>query len=212
MKRREDQDELDAMLALVLAMGGEKDPISFLEKQGQRQAVNSTMVARRMNPAREVWEGLGFSFTDIDGDTVLCQATLPEGWSLRPTDHSMWNDIVDGNGIIRGQMFYKAAFYDRDAHMYLSPRYGVRTDYLEEEGTACEIYFGNNQEKLFVAGQARHPRKASEAEMRAYFDKQEKLVAIAKQWGEENYPDYENVLAYWDKKSTLELKPKKGNK
>jgi hypothetical protein len=41
--------------------------------------------------------------------------SLPPGWKVVPTDHSMWSDLVDAKGEKRASIFYKAAFYDRDA-------------------------------------------------------------------------------------------------
>ena len=66
-----------------------------MENEGQKRAVAGTMMAKQMDPSREEWEKLGFTFTDIPGDEVLCKATLPEGWRMEETDHSMWTNIID---------------------------------------------------------------------------------------------------------------------
>ena len=95
-------------------------------------------------------------------------------------------------------MFYKASFYDRDAHMYLMCRYKVCTRYLDEDYNDREIYFGNDEEVLFVAGQVILPKNASRQEILAGYEKEEQLIEVAKQFANENYPDWENVLAYWD--------------
>ena len=44
---------------------------------------------------------------------------LPEGWKREASYHPMWSHIVDGAGKQRVSIFYKAASYDRKAHMSL---------------------------------------------------------------------------------------------
>ena len=192
------RDELDGLLMLFRAMSGEENVIEHMEAEGQQSAVRNTRMAKEMIPSREEWEQLGFVFTDIPGDDVLYSATLPEGWSMKATSHSMWNEIIDSNGMKRGSMFYKAAFYDRHAHMSLECRYGVRSIYIGEDYSTTEVYFGNDNEKLFVAGQVHIPNNATQEERHAKRAERDKLVSIAKQFGDENYPDWESVHAYWE--------------
>jgi len=110
----------------------------------------------------------------------------------------MWNEILDQNGLKRGDMFYKASFYDRKAHMNLSPRYGVHSSYVENDYNTTEVYFGNEQEKLFVAGTVHIPENASSEERKAKNEEESKLMNLARQYGIDNYPDYNNVNAYWE--------------
>jgi hypothetical protein len=42
---------------------------------------------------------------------------LPDGWQKRATDHDMWSELVDADGVVVASMFYKAAFYDRRAFL-----------------------------------------------------------------------------------------------
>ena len=191
------REELDGLLFLMRTLSGESDVIEHMEAEGQERVVKNTMMAKKMRPSKEAWEQLGFVFTDIPADDVLCNATLPEGWSLRVTDHSMWNEIIDENGMIRGSMFYKAAFYDRDAHMSLQCRYAVRSSYVGDDYSTTEVYFGNENEKLFVAGQVHVSEDISREEKCARYNKIEELRAVAQKFGDENYPDWQNVHAYW---------------
>ena len=197
------RDELDAFMMLLRAMSGESNVIEHMESEGQQRAVNNTMVAKEMLPSRKDWEQLGFTFSDIPGDDVLCKATLPEGWRIKATDHSMWNDIIDQNGRKRGSMFYKSSFYDRSAHMNLNCRYGVRLDYIGEDYATTEIYFGNDSEKLFVAGQVCTPKNATREERLARYAEEDRLKAIAKKFGDENYPNWQSVHAYWNDEKEL---------
>jgi hypothetical protein len=81
---------------------------------------------------RQKFLDLGFTFGDpVPGDPLFQQATLPEGWSKQPTDHSMWTKIVDDRGVERVEVFYKAAYYDRSAFMRLTNvGAGFVTEYL----------------------------------------------------------------------------------
>ena len=54
-----------------------------------------------------------------DVDDLFVNVTLPPSWQVNPTDHSMWSELVDSDGVVRAQIFYKAAFYDRSA--FISP-------------------------------------------------------------------------------------------
>lgn len=192
------KEELQGFLALVRAMSGEENVLENMEAEGQQEVVRKTLMAKDMRPRKEVWEQLGFTFEDIPNDRVLCNATLPEGWSIQATEHAMWNNILDQNGTVRGKMFYKAAFYDRSANMYLQCRYQVCTNYIGKDYSITEIYFGNDTEKLFVAGTISKNLNASREARLRFYDEEEKLKQQATNWAKENYPDYEDVTAYWN--------------
>ena len=191
------REELEGLKMLIHAMSGKNNVIEHMEAEGQQEAVRNIMMAKDMSPNKEEWEQLGFIFTDIPDDNVLCVATLPEGWSLKATDHSMWNDIIDENGMKRGSMFYKAAFYDRNAYMTLERRYEVCSTAVDGDYSTREIYFGNENERLFVAGQVHTPKDISREERKALYDKTDELKVLAKKFGDENYPGWESVHAYW---------------
>ena len=192
------RDERDAFLAFIRMLSGEENVLKHMEAEGQDEMVKHTLFAKKMRPSKEVYENLGFVFTDIPGDDLLCNAILPDGWKLVKTDHSMWNDLLDEKGRKRGSMFYKAAFYDRDAFIDLSPRYGVHVNYDEKDESYGEVYFGDSENKLFVAGQVRISYDEPLEVRRTKYDERDRLCELARQFGDENYPDWEDVLAYWD--------------
>ena len=204
------KDEAEMLMMILRALDGEKNVVENMEAEGQRYAVNNALLARKMRPSREAWEKFGFEFIDDYEDEVLIEAKLPEGWSIRATDHSMWNEIVDANGYVRGNMFYKSSFYDRDAHMDLCRRYGIHSDYVDEDYTTSEIYFGNRNEKIFVAGQVCIPRGLSAEERKAKSEEKDRLFDMAKEFADKYYPNWEDVNAYWDldKNKTRELTQK----
>ena len=53
----------------------------------------------------------------------------------------MWSDLVDDKGRKRTSIFYKAAFYDRSAHIGVNRRYGISIDYnrLDAEKVAVAM-------------------------------------------------------------------------
>lgn len=98
--------------------------IERMEAAGQAQLCASDVLPHEMKPSREAFERMGFVFGGpVDGDPLFVYATLPARWSKAPTDHSMWSKILDAKGRPRVEIFYKAAFYDRRAHMRLAHRY-----------------------------------------------------------------------------------------
>lgn len=103
------RDELDNFVA-AMTPGG----IEAQEAAGQRAAcsVQALPIQGTSKPEeRERFEALGFVFGEPT-DKNFVSVTFPAGWSLRPTDHSMWSELVDDAGRKVASMFYKAAFYD----------------------------------------------------------------------------------------------------
>lgn len=87
--------------------------IEAQEAEGQRKMVSSfTTLPIGMDHGRSV--ELGFEIGE-PVDELFVTVKAPEGWQLKPTEHSMWSDIIDHEGQKRGDVFYKAAFYDRKA-------------------------------------------------------------------------------------------------
>ena len=111
----------DPSILLLGAMAeGTSDYITGMEADGQRQLVGSTSLPTDARPDDAAFIAAGFTFGEPDpSDPLFRPATLPDGWAKQPTDHSMWSKIVDQYGRERVRIFYKAAFYDRDAFMRL---------------------------------------------------------------------------------------------
>lgn len=122
------------LLADMMGAGGPSDAIERMEAQGQREMVNSTALPTRLNSGTEAdLIALGFTFGDkVQGDPLFRQATLPDGWKREGSDHAMWSYIVDELGRRRVSIFYKAAFYDRDAFLNVNTVYGYVGECLAE--------------------------------------------------------------------------------
>ena len=96
--------------------------IEAQEMEGQQQLIAEagTQLPCKINGSTvEDLTALGFKFADYakPDDPLFRTAELPPGWKLRQTASAMWTDILDETGKRRGAIFYKAAFYDRDAFL-----------------------------------------------------------------------------------------------
>lgn len=99
--------------------------IEASEALGQQELVKSQQLPKDcLLEHREQLEKLGFVFGE-EIDDVFVAVKLPAGWTKKPTDHSMWSDLLDDQGRKRAGIFYKAAFYDRNGHMSWEGRYRV---------------------------------------------------------------------------------------
>lgn len=131
----ENTSERAAELHLLGTMAeGQSKYIENMEASGQKQLVASTSLPSELldngcdGEAKAMLVSWGFVFSDPDpSDPLFMPATLPPGWTKAGTDHDMWSDVLDDQGRKRIGVFYKAAFYDRKAHMRINARY--REDY-----------------------------------------------------------------------------------
>jgi hypothetical protein len=99
--------------------GGNPRAIEAQEKRGQVEFVNNQQLPAKCDSALKVrLEAAGVVFgSPTPNDPLFVMAVLPEGWKKKPTDHSMWSELVDDKGVQQALIFYKAAFYDRDAFL-----------------------------------------------------------------------------------------------
>lgn len=104
-----------------LLVGAEPGGIEDMERRGQQQLLEATTLPTDTRGKDADFIALGFTFGEqVPGDPLFREATLPEGWSRKGTDHAMGSEIVDERGIGRVSIFYKAAYYDRKADMSIT--------------------------------------------------------------------------------------------
>jgi len=119
---------------LGLLSEGSDGYIGGMEVAGQRQLVASASLPTRTDGRDDEFLKLGFTFgAPNPADPLFREATLPDGWHKESSDHSMWSYVVDDLGRRRVAVFYKAAFYDRDAFMRLETVYGYARNLAYEE-------------------------------------------------------------------------------
>lgn len=120
----------DPLLMMAVAMGSGADTlIEEQERNGQVQLANSAQLPRIIRggggvsdvQAKQKLEDMGVKFLrESPRDNLFYDVELPKGWAVKPTDHSMWNKLVDDKGTEIASIFFKAAFYDRDAFLNLN--------------------------------------------------------------------------------------------
>lgn len=110
------QDSLINMMETMFEGGIERQ-----EARGQQELVNSEVLPTDgLFRNKAEFEALGFVIGEVvQGDPIFTNVKLPAGWKKQATDHSMWSKLVDETGKERASIFYKAAFYDRSAHINL---------------------------------------------------------------------------------------------
>ena len=189
-----ERDGLEVFLESMIT-GDTGKAIRGQEKRGQDDLIHTDVLPGQMGHAansRKQFEDMGIVFGE-NVDDLFVQVTLPEGWKKEPTDHNMWSKLLDDRGRERAAIFYKAAFYDRSAHMTITrrfsygyqpvggwdqaiddPREGVVTDCGEVIWRTDPILLSGVDSSMSL------------------------LESEAKKWLEEHYPDWEDPLAYWD--------------
>jgi len=107
------------------------------ERAGQQQVVSSDVLPLEGSSAPDERYDLGELgvFVGDPVDDLFREVRLPAGWRREGSGHSMWSYIVDERGLQRVAVFYKAAFYDRRAHMVLvNPGAAAVTDVVYGDG------------------------------------------------------------------------------
>jgi hypothetical protein len=113
--------DIDVMGLMIMAGENPSDILISKENQGQSWVRDTVKIPRKngyrsfVNESIDVLKSLGITVTETPNDELFFDAVLPEGWRIEPTEHHMWSDVIDEKGVKRISMFYKAAFYDRDA-------------------------------------------------------------------------------------------------
>jgi hypothetical protein len=186
------RDERDNFLLKAFASGSSDGLIEGQEAEGQTSFVNSDTLPRRTNGAPIDWSRLGIKLLGpVPDDELFQYVELPAGWAKRPTDHSMWSDLVDDKGRVRANIFYKAAFYDRGAHISLARRFSVVTDYeLQRSANKAVAMVKDGDTVVFRT----EPLECS----KHYWNETEAAEKNARAWLAERYPDFQDPHAYWD--------------
>ena len=187
------EGNLDNFLTAITPGGIERQ-----EKSGQDELVRNSTLPKEMgwNTTREQLERIGIVFGE-DVDNLFVNVTLPAGWKKQATSHAMWSELLDEKGRRRASIFYKAAFYDRNARITLERRYrhdkyqpclalGEPTDYETATHTLTTVKDGDKP--IVTIGIA-------EKDNYELSDQHEKL-AVA--WLNEHFPNWQDPMAYWD--------------
>ncbi|WP_291567072.1 MULTISPECIES: hypothetical protein [unclassified Clostridium] len=145
---------------------------------------------------KERYEKMGIKIID-EYDDLFFNVILPNGWEVKPTGHSMWNDVFDNKKRKRISFFYKGAFYDRDAFSNFEKRYSYRImpfdDYITnasyEERMAKEQYG-------VVYDCEKEIYRTTGIVSKDYWDK--RLETQSEDYLNLNYPNWKDINAYWN--------------
>jgi len=174
--------------------------IEAQEARGQQDLVNSSKLPVDLNgDSREQFEAIGIRFGEMVDD-LFAMVELPAGWKVVPTDHSMNNHLVDDKGRKRAHIFYKAAFYDRRAHMNIVRFYRVSTqpvggysdDWGADQLRQWEATVEGGEKVVFTT----NPQSGLE-DISQHIAMKCVLENECHDWLEEHAPDWKDPLAYW---------------
>lgn len=150
------------------------------------------------------WDRLGFVWgEEVPGDPIFRQVKMPEGWSIKRTDHDMHSDLVDNKGRRRGGIFYKAAFYDRSARISLTTRYSYSYKDVDKnkhgyDGPKYGVVLDADGSELYRSEAFSDP-VLKEGEKKNWNESAyEQALRASKKWLDANKPKHEDVYAYWD--------------
>jgi hypothetical protein len=200
------------MVMLGALLGGSPAAIIAQEKHGQKALANSTELPVKIDPAaQKVLSEWGVQLGDVLEDKLFRQAILPKGWKKVPTEHSMYTDLVDDKGRKRASIFYKAAFYDRDAFLSIERRLHaawMKDDFSDRSEPMFPCIKDSNGNVLWRGKPVKDATKLEDWRMAT--EEERKLVHhervspsddarfIASKVLLEAYPDCESYTAYWD--------------
>lgn len=134
-------------------------------------------------------------------DDLFFEVKLPHGWTKVASDHSMWSEVRDTRNIVRAHVFYKAASYDRNAHLSLTTRYQLR-----EELVVPDDYSGDRRIAVLDSGTGQHlieiqfkgPASKSDADRKKYYADSDAAQNGVVAYLNEHYPAWLDPMKYWD--------------
>lgn len=182
--------------------GGNPNAIEAQEAKGQQELVNSSQLPANINSLVneydiiEQYELLGIQVLgESDDDNLFLDVILPEGWKLIATDHPMWTNLIDENGGKRATIFYKAAFYDRNAHINFNRRYYVEPDYSIKNEISYKVIDNKTNKTIFQTNSAIRNVEGNNNE---FFKLTNAYNDMAKDYLNTNYPLNQDCNAYWN--------------
>jgi hypothetical protein len=172
---------------------GVKDHMSYEER-------DRITTANIVEYTRAKYERMGIEIIE-EYDDLFWSVKLPEGWEIRATDHTMWNELIDNKGRKRASFFYKAAFYDRDAFINFDTRFHVSVDHVADPAADYDVWKASDYQGTVKDGDVVICSTKCVPATGSYDgdDKVKKpLWEELENFMKEHWPDYENTEAYWD--------------
>jgi hypothetical protein len=199
-KPKRQKTELEDILFMIDASTlGNSRAIDKQELRGQKELIDSAVLPKRISDGeRAILETYGIIFGE-DVDDLFVNVVLPQGWTKVATEHSMWSNLVDDKGRERASIFYKAAFYDRDAFIRLSRRFSVHSGSIEGFNSGLpyeqQHHIGIVKDCGVEIFRTEGLKETPDVPWYAICDIVEHF---AREWLNKHYPDWEQYDAYWD--------------
>ncbi len=134
-------------------------------------------------------------------DDLFYSVELPDGWKIKATGHSMWNDLFDDKGRKRANFFYKAAFYDRDAFIDFDTRFHVGVDHVVDASSDYEVWKNSDYQGTVKDGEEIIFSTECVSATGDYWEDDKVKDSLREQlekYMNEHYPNYKDVNSYWD--------------
>lgn len=189
-----EQVRRDPIMMLAESMlFGSSGAIERQEADGQRELVNASVLPiKGIERLRSMIESNGGSIGEpVAGDTIFVNVVLPTGWTKVATDHSMWSNLLDDKGRKRAGIFYKAAFYDRSAHISPDCRFSLDSYTRSTDARAVVFVFDACGEVEFELACDIPPESHR-------YDVLDGLRDKVSAHMDETYPQWRDASAYWE--------------
>lgn len=149
---------------------------------------------------RVQYEKMGIEIID-EADELFWNVKLPEGWEVKATDHSMWNEVRDNKGRKRMTFFYKAAFYDRSAFANLQTRYQLDVTHIADPDSDYDVWKASDLQGTVKDGDIIIYQTGCIPATGDYSKDdriKDELWKELKAFMSEHWPEYKDVHSYWD--------------
>lgn len=199
-------------------LGGNPRAIELQEKVGQMELSKSQQLPRKSYDGEviPIYEKLGIKImeSDKEKDPLFISVVLPKGWKIVPTEHSMYSNLIDSMNRKRASIFYKAAFYDRDASISFNKRFNFEIITYSEEinNKYSDFYERKNHTHLFgrvldgdkVLFETEHTlfkEKYNVNNAKRWWENYDKLQKSkseeCRKWLNERYPEWNSIYTHW---------------
>lgn len=138
-------------------------------------------------------------------DDIFNNVQLPKNWSKKASlESSYWSYLYDEKNRQRASIFYKAAFYDRAAHINFIPRfltYLASIDETSEEyyPVYCKVIDNSSTKIIWVSDiYVQEYPKENREEFNLWSKAEDFLIETGKIWLNEHYPEWKNPMKYWE--------------
>lgn len=153
---------------------------------------NKIITQNNIEYTKQQYEKMGIIIVD-EYDDLFWNVKLPEGWNIKATDHSMWNNLFDDKGRKRANFFYKAAFYDRDAFINFKTRFSISVSHIADANSDYQGIVKDGDEIIFST-ESVSPTGDYQNDDKIENSLREQI----EEYMNEHYPDYKDIFLYWD--------------